>query len=259
MSLTPRTMKTSLFLLVVALTLQFARAQDSTEVSLRRNTIKFDLTGNLLYQNHFALSLERVIKKNQSFVLTAGYQEFPKIVNFGANVEGKEEEARNGYKFSGEYRFYLAKENKFAAPRGVYIGPYFTALGFKSDRKIIYTGSEEPEEANLNSKLNIISIGAQLGYQFVFNDRWSLDLVLVGPSYSKYNFKTQLTGDFEFDADNVENEILQSLIDKFPLLDDLLDEQELDSSGTLDTWALGYKYQVLVGYRFGKYKNLKKK
>ena len=65
--------------------------------------------------------------------------------------------------------------------------------------------------------------------------------------------------DFEFDAGDVENEILQAILEKYPLLTDLLNEKELDSSGTLDTWAFGYKYQFLVGYRFGKYKNLKKK
>ncbi len=236
---------------------QVSFAQDSTEVLFRRNTIKLDLTGNLIYDKSFNLSYERLVKPNQSFVVTAGHQELPRILNFGENVEGRRNDDRSGYKFGAEYRFYLQKENKFKAPRGVYIGPYITTLGFKTDQGIVYSGTEEPEEANLKTKINIINVGAQLGYQFVFNDRWSIDLVLVGPSYSRYNFKTQLTGDFEFDADNVQNEILGALIEKFPLLDDFLDEKELDSSGTLDTWALGYKYQFLIGYRFGKYKNLK--
>jgi hypothetical protein len=217
------------------------------------------LTGNLIYSNNLNFSIERVVKQNQSFVVNFGYQEFPRIVNFGENIIGKKEQNRGGYKVGGEYRFYLKKENKFAAPRGVYIGPYLTALGFKTDRGIVYSGGDVPEEANLKSRLNILSLGAQLGYQFVFNDRWSIDLVLIGPSVSQYNFKAQLKGDFEFDPDDVQNEILKGLLDKFPLLEDLLNEKELDSSGSLNTWALGYKYQFLVGYRFGKYKNLKKK
>lgn len=141
----------------------------------------------------------------------------------------------------------------------MYIGPCVTSIGFKSNQSIEYSGSAETEKADLNTKINIISVGAQLSYQFVFDDRWTNDLVLVGPSYCRYNFKSQLAGDFEFDADNVQNEILIALIDKFPMLDDFLDEKELNSSGTLDTWALDYKYQFLIGYRFGKYKNLKHK
>jgi hypothetical protein len=41
-----------------------------------------------------------------------------------------------------------------------------------------------------------------LGYQFVFNDRWSIDLVLIEPYISNYNFKAQLQGDFDFDPEN---------------------------------------------------------
>lgn len=252
-------MRLSLFFLLVVFSSQFSKAQDSAAVSLRRNTIKINLTGNLIYSNHYNFSFERVVKKNQSYVLTLGYQEFPDIVNFGENIIGKREDEKSGYKVGGEYRFYLKKENKFSAPRGVYIGPFVTGIGFRSDRGIIYTGGDVPEEADLSSRLNILSVGAQLGYQFVFNDRWSIDLVLIGPSVSKYNFKAQLDGDFEFDPDDVQNEILQKLIDKFPLLEDFLSENELNSSGRLNTWSLGYKYQFFIGYRFGKYKNLKNK
>lgn len=252
-------MKRFLFLVLAVLSSQLSKAQDSTEVSLRRNAIKIDLTGNLIYSNHFSLSYERVVKQNQSFVVTAGYLEFPRIVNFGENTTGERGGSRSGYKLGGEYRFYLQKENKFAAPRGVYIGPYVTSIGFRSDQGIIYSGSDVPQQANLNSRLNILSIGAQLGYQFVFNDRWSIDLVLIGPSVSKYDFRTQLQGDFNFDPENVQNEIIQRLIGEFPLLEDFLNEEELNSSGRLNTWSLGYKYQFLIGYRFGKYKNLKGK
>lgn len=252
-------MKPILLFLFVFSVINLCHAQDSTDVSLRRNTIKLDLSGNFIYSNNYNLSFERVVRQNQSFVVSAGYQEFPRISNFGENIRGKRDDDRSGFKFGAEYRFYLKKENKFAAPRGVYIGPYFTTLGFRSDRTIVYSGTDVPEEANLNSKAHIISIGGQLGYQFVFNDRWTLDLVLIGPSYSKYNFKVKLDGDFEFDPDDVESEILKAILEKYPMLEDFLNEKELDSSGTLDTWALGYKYQFLIGYRFGKYKNLKKK
>ncbi len=251
-------MRLFIFLFLALFVSQFSKAQDSISMSLRRNTIKIDLTGNLIYRNNYSFSIERVLKQNQSFVVTLGYQEFPRIVNFGDNLVGKKEDNRSGYKVGGEYRFYLKKENKFAAPRGVYIGPYVTAIGFSSDRGIVYSGGDAPEEADLKSRLNIINVGAQLGYQFVFNDRWSIDLVLIGPSVSQYNFKAQLQGDFEFDSEDIQNEIIQGLLDKFPMLEELLDEKELDSSGSLDTWALGYKYQFLIGYRFGKYKNLKK-
>lgn len=245
-------MKTILFYMILMVIIPVTYAQDSLGTTYKKNTIKLDLTHTLIYKNAFNLSWERLTKKNQSFAITAGSQEFPQILNLGENIEGKREDKSGGYKFGAEYRFYLQKENKFSAPRGVYIGPYFSVLGFNSSRDIVYTGAEEPEEARFNSKLNLVSLGAELGYQFVFNDRWSLDMVLVGPSYTQYRATMKLEGDFEFDPEDVQNEILQAMIEKFPGLDDLLNDKELDSSGKVNTWGVGYRYQILVGYRFGK-------
>ena len=242
-------------LLLASLTVFSAHAQDSLEADPRRNTIKLDLTHKMLYRNAYNLSWERLVKKNQAVGFTAGYQEFPQIKRLGDNIEGKRESVSDGYKFGAEYRFYLRKENKFRAPRGVYIGPYFSTLGFNTARDIIYTGGEMAEEAHYRSKFRLYSLGFQLGYQFVFNDRWSLDLVMVGPSLTRYNGSMKLEGDFEFDPGDVQNEILEALIDRFPGLSDLLNEKELDSSGNVDVFGLGYRYQFLIGYRFGKKKD----
>ncbi len=245
-------MKTLLLILLGAFFIPATFAQDSLEVGSRKNTIKLDLTHNLIYRNAYNLSWERLTKPNQSLGFTAGYQEFPQIVNLGENIQAKRESEAGGYKFGAEYRFYLQKENKYAAPRGVYIGPYFTVLGFNTNRDIVYNTDNQPQDARYNAKFRLYSVGAQLGYQFVFKDRWSLDLVLVGPSITRYNASMRLEGDFEFDPEDVQNEILDALIDKFPGLSDLLNDKELDSSGKLDVIGIGYRYQFLIGYRFGK-------
>ncbi|MBN7812520.1 DUF3575 domain-containing protein [Algoriphagus sp. H41] len=247
-------MKPSPFLLLLAFFCQTAFAQDSLDVGQRRNTLKLDLTHNLLYRNAYNLSWERITKPNQSMGFTVGYQEFPQVFNLGENIQARRESEAGGYKVGAEYRFYLRKENRHAAPRGVYIGPYFTTLGFNTTRDITYTATTEPQDASYVAKFRLYSLGAQLGYQFVFNDRWSLDLVLVGPSITRYNAGMRLEGDFEFDPDDVQNEILDALIEKFPGLSDLLNDKEFDSSGKVDVLGIGYRYQFLVGYRFGKYK-----
>lgn len=61
-----------LFLGLIAFSIQLSKAQDSTGMSLRRNTIKLDLTSNLIYTNSISLSYERVVKQNQSLVVSAG-------------------------------------------------------------------------------------------------------------------------------------------------------------------------------------------
>jgi hypothetical protein len=48
-----------------------------------------------------------------------------------------------------------------------------------------------------------------------------------------------------------QNEILKALVDRFPMLDDLIKDKEVDANGRSNSWSFGYRYQVLLGYRFG--------
>ena len=93
-----------------------------------------------------------------------------------------------------------------------------------------------------------------MGYQFVINNRWTIDLVFIGPSVSNYRFKATLDGNFTFNTDDIQNEIILDLIDRFPMLEEVINEREASSSGRLDVWSYGYRYQLLVGYHFGRKK-----
>ena len=110
------------------------------------------------------------------------------------------------------------------------------------------------EEAILDSKLTIFNVGFQLGYQFMFNNRWTIDLVLIGPAISNYRYNLKLGGNYTFDKEDIQNEIILALIEKFPLLEDVIDDKEVSGNGKLDAWAYGYRYQLLIGYHFGRKK-----
>jgi hypothetical protein len=197
-----------------------------------------------------------VTKPNQSFSISGGYQQFPKITNFGDNITTTEETKKTGYKVGGEYRFYLRKENKFQAPHGVYIGPYASYLSFAHDKKMSFTAEDgTSSNGDLDTKLSVFNIGFQLGYQFVLNNRWTIDLVFVGPSVSRYSIKMDLKGDFNIDEEEFyQNEIVQKLIEAFPMFDDLIQDKSVDADGKSSSWAYGYRYQFLVGYHFGRKK-----
>jgi len=229
-------------------------AQDSIGQSQRRNTIKLDITSHWLYRNALIVSYERITKPNQSFSITAGYHEFPVSSSLGSGISVKDDRKKNGNKFGGEYRFYLGKENKYLAPRGVYIGPYFTFLRFKNERTLEIDNNGTPEQVLLDSKLNILNIGFQLGYQFVLNNRWTIDLVFVGPSISHYKYKLNLGGNYTFDTEDIQNEIILDLLDRFPLLEEAISEKEATGRGGLDSWSFGYRYQLQIGYHFGRKK-----
>lgn len=226
----------------------------NSDTSFRRNTFKIDLTSHWLYRNALVFSYERVTKPNQSFAISGGLQEFPHIGSFGSSIDVDKEKDATGYKFGGEYRFYLKKENKYSAPRGVYLGPYFTYLSFKNGRTIKVDNEGTIEEATLDTKLGVLNIGVQLGYQFVLNNRWTIDLIFVGPSVSNYRATLKLEGNYTFDPEDIQNEILAEFIDRFPALGDLLTDKEVESNGKVNSWAYGYRYQFLIGYHFGRKK-----
>jgi hypothetical protein len=228
--------------------------QEIENSPVRKNTIKYDFTSNLIYSNSLIFAYERLTKENQSFVITAGYQEFPSIANFGLTIPVRKNTSKQGGKLGFEYRFYLSKENKYKAPHGLYIGPYFTLHNFSNKRVVEVESNGNIEQAKLNTSLNITNVGFQLGYQFLFNNRWTVDLLLIGPSVSNYSFKANFDGNYSFDTDQIENEVILKIIDRFPLLGELIDEREIKSDGKLNAWSFGYRYQIHVGYHFGRKK-----
>jgi len=241
-------------LLLTTLTLAQAQKGDTT---LRRNTIKVDLTSYWLYRNALMFSYERVVKNkpNQTWAIMAGLQEFPSLVGqLVDTIAVKSENKSSGYKLGGEYRFYLKKENKYGAPRGVYIGPYASYHHYSNTRGIEVNNNGIEENGSLESNFNILNIGVQLGYQFVLNNRWTIDLVFVGPSVSNYSFKTNLEGDISVNPDEITNEVVLALMDKYPGFKDLINEGEFSTKGKINTWAYGYRYQFQIGYHFGRKK-----
>lgn len=248
----------------IALTLGFAIATLAFQVnaqkiadSTRRNTIKIDITSYWLYRNAIMLSYERITKNkpNQTWGITAGYQLFPSFSNAEFDsINVKREYSASGFKLGGEYRFYLQKENKYNAPHGIYIGPYSTLHNYSNSRHIEVNNNGTLENADLKTRFDIFNIGVQLGYQFVLNNRWTIDLVFIGPSFSYYSASVKLGGDFTFNPDEISNEILLAMIDRFPGFKELIDEGEFKSSGQLDKWSYGYRYQFQIGYHFGRKK-----
>jgi hypothetical protein len=244
--------KIFLFLILIIIQHSDVLAQDVQR--LRRNTIKLDLTSNVLFRNAYNFSYERVTTPNQAFAITLGYQQFPKLTSIGSGIQTTDDSRkRTGFKLGGEYRFYLKKENKYQAPHGVYIGPYASYLDFTNERELQITKENGTvTDAFFKTDISVLNIGVQAGYQFVINDRWSIDLSFIGPSISRYSAKFVLDGDFDIDEEHeYQNEILKALVERFPLLDDLIKDKNVDSKGKFDTWAYGYRYQLLIGYRFG--------
>jgi hypothetical protein len=250
-------MKTTLKILfatgLIAFMINTTSAQTS-DSTYRRNTIKLDLTSYWLYRNAVVFSYERVVKKQpyQTWGITAGYQQFPSSTSYADTIRARREFKAAGFKVGGEYRFYLKKENKYPAPRGVFIGPYVSYHYYTNGRSFEIDNNGTIEHVDLTTRLNIINFGVQLGYQFVVNNRWAIDLSLIGPSISQYKFKASLDGNYTFDPEDITNEVILKMMERFPAFDKLISENEVRTNGRVSTWAYGWRYQIQVGYRFNK-------
>ncbi len=217
----------------------------SDSLSYRPNLIKINFTTRLLYPVAYVATYERVIKPYQSFSITGGYLElFGTGLLSGIKAQGTG--SNGGFTLGGDYRFYMKHENKFKAPHGLYWGPFVGYYSFNKSWNL--SNSVSGNAATLKSELEILNIGVQLGYQVVLKDRWAFDFIFLGPSLSNYAFKMDLNGNFTPDE---ENEVVQGILDKFPLLGDLVDGKTISTHGRSSSWAPGYRFTIQVGYKFG--------
>jgi hypothetical protein len=118
------------FLLVVS-PLIFAQSIDSIPSKKNKNSIKFNVTNTLLYDNSYQISYERILKQNQSLNVFVGYQEFPLISIELGDVNFDKKSSRKGFSVGADYRFYLGNINKYNGPRGVYLAPFASFFNLK--------------------------------------------------------------------------------------------------------------------------------
>jgi hypothetical protein len=242
-----------IFLLAFVICICAQKQLSAQETKDLKNSIKVNLTAQLLYKNAWQLSYERILKKNRSLNIYGGYNEFPANVTLNLeNTQFANSGKKSGYMFGVDYRFYLAKENKYSAPHGIYLAPFISFYQFNGERQLIYTdsaGGEHP--TNSHTDINFLNIGGQLGYQFVFGKRWVLDAVVFGPAYTHYKFKAKIDGPIPGqDQDETLKAIIDALKEKFPLLNDLSKDHEVDQAGTEAFWSVGFRYNISIGFRF---------
>jgi hypothetical protein len=219
-----------------------------------KNSVKFNVSNMLLYDNSYQFSYERIIKENQSLNLVVGYQEFPLItVDLGNNVAFAKNSNRSGFSVGADYRFYLGSINKYKAPRGVYLAPFASFFQFKTDRDIKHTDPDTGvvSNVNLSSKFNLTNFGGELGYQFVLWDRFVIDCVLFGPSLTRYKFNAKLDGSIPNLEDNeVYQKVIEAIKNKFPGIDGITGDEGVEKKGVQSITAVGFRYNVSIGYRF---------
>jgi Protein of unknown function (DUF3575) len=230
-----------------------AQEVDSTKKMIQesnlKNTVKVNVSSWILYSSGIQMGYERVLSPKRTFTVFGGIIQFPMpslIANSSLRFEQNKE--KSGYVFGAEYRFYLAKENKYAAPHGIYLAPFVSYYHFNNMRGGRDTVTQDA--LKLSTTLGFFNLGVELGYQFVIKKRFVIDCVLFGPALTSYDFNVKLEGSNGGNYNEEVQAILDALKNKYPLLKDLSSSEGVNKSGIANFWSLGFRYCIQIGYRF---------
>lgn len=219
-----------------------------------KNTVKINLTNPMFFgSNNYILGYERTIGQHQSFTLNLGTFSLGRLINFNTDsIKWLDKDITSlGISISGDYRFYLAKQNKYNAPRGVYIGPYFALNRFTRDFTFSNITVSPPGEVNVDWLFQVTTVGFQLGYQFVFWDRLALDMVLFGPGFSFYKIEANVSTNLNKEREEeLFKKINEKLAEKIPGYSIAVAPGEFEKTGSANTTSLGYRYIMMLGFRF---------
>lgn len=220
----------------------------------RKNTVYINASHPALFGSKTLIfGYERVIGKNRTFTVNAGNITLPAFApgNSNDSVKVLRNDADRGFHIGADYRFYLKAENKYDAPRGVYIGPYYAFNNFSKTNTWQLNTSDFDGDVSTQLKMNIHTVGFQMGYQFIFWKRVALDMVLFGPGLGFYNLKGDIKTTLSPEDESLLFEKLNSFLgDKIPGYNLVIEEGEFVKNGSVKTSTLGYRFMINLGFRF---------
>lgn len=199
------------------------------------------------------MGYERVLFGRQTISANVGHLQLPTIITTkqGSPVEWISNLRNTGFIAAVDYRFYF-KRNKYAAPDGLYWGPYMTYYYIDNKARIeLIDNNIAQGTADIQTYLNMTTFGLQLGYQFVLGKRWTIDVVTAGPGVGFYKLQMAIdaNGSIEGNEDYLQG-VYDALVSLFPGAAQLFEEQKVDVSGKKSFSGLGFRALVQVGFRF---------
>ena len=256
-------MKRIVHVIAITLLLGFASGQvsgqdwksDSAWKKAHKNIVRYSLSNALLFgfDKAVVFGYERVVSPKRSMSLNLGTASLPKLLRIETDsfTIGKDVK-NNGFNGSLDYRFYLSKENKYMAPRGIYIGPFYSFNRWSREnsweRK---TAGSSQKFVTTNTDVKLHTLGFELGYQFVLWNRLALDFIMLGPGVGWYNLKAKGEGNLtEAEREQLQDAVLDLIQQKFPGMNYTLSDESFDANGTLRTTSLGFRYMIHIGFSF---------
>ena len=218
------------------------------------NVIKFNPTPMMLFDElrNVTFSYERLIKNHKSVSLQLGYLVVPQVLDDTLlNTVLLEKDKRKGINIATDYRIYPFSRNRRPAPDGLYYGAYLSYIGTSSESSGKLMNAPADEKIMLNARMNMINLGFELGYQFIFAKKFSVDLLMFGPSITGYWANLDLTGNLNSDiGDQVDEELAARLKERYPALGYLFSDEDETFSTSKIVISSWFRYSVQFGYHF---------
>jgi hypothetical protein len=245
------------YILILFLAIQVfflpCQAQVADSTAPLKNVIRLNLSNPLIFGiRNNVVGYERILKKSQSFSVNMGRFSIPKFEPiFRDSFQLQKNYKDNGYHFSVDYRWYLVNENKYDAPLGLFIGPYYAYNYLKRENCWTIGKSSYDNELISDLSVNMHLIGIQLGCQFVIWKRLTLDVIFMGPGVWFFDVKSKTSSTLDQDESQLfYQQLNEQLKDNIPGYNRFIDGNEFSQKGSARTGKFGYRYLVNLGYRF---------
>jgi hypothetical protein len=223
-----------------------------------KNIIKYNPTPTLLLSNarNVSIGYERTTIRNQSFSVNFGLFLLDNFITNDIGAVNVTPKKSKGYILGIDYRFYLKKLNTRPAPSGIYVGPFYSNYNYTSGNQFDYQGEiingvASNYAADFTAKIQLHNFGLQLGYQFIFFKRFSIDLILLGPAVSFYNINLNLESNLNFEEKQAfYDKYYDKFFSKYPVFDQLFKLGNFNKSNIERGIFANYRYFVQFGYHF---------
>jgi len=224
-----------------------ARAQDSI-VPNYKNIVKVNTAALLL--SNISLLYERKLNEHWTVLTGAGCRwggSVPKAFGLGDVIVTSKSAGITGFSFTPEIRYYFNFCECGGSPSGLYAGLYGRFTKYYGDLRFNVWNGSEYYEALVTSNLREFGGGLQLGYQFIFKQRWTVDFMFAGPRLSTYKIKADLESD---DLEALVSAIEEKINERREAIG--MDPISIDPSAELEV-NFGFKnfrYAIGVGFLF---------
>ncbi len=218
-----------------------------------KNTIRYNPMASMLFADsrNTALGYERITWKGQSASVNFGMFYFPNIAARDIGAVNATPQKNQGFILSLDYRFYLQHLNARPAPNGVYIGPYYSIYKNHGGVNFTYSDQSINYNAELTQEFAFHNVGFQLGYQFIFAKRFTLDLVLFGPSVSFYKVKLDMESNLSDEKKRaIYEKYYDSFFSKYPIFDELTRFGDFERQKVSSGMIPNFRYTIQFGYHF---------